>query len=289
MAKLWNKINMALDYDALLMNLLKVLTIIIGAMIIYVMVRIIIKRIFSISIKTRSIRLKDSIYIRKRQQTLEKLILSLWRYFIYIMTFLMILSLFGMNIQTILAGAGILGVIFAVGSQRLLQDFVDGFFNIFEDNISVGDYVEIDKVEGTIVDIGLRTIKIKSWTGEIHIVPNSKIGHMINYSLDNGKAIVDIKVDYTADVDRVYEILKGQFETIKKNNPNILTPLTILGVNKLDTIGYDVRITCETIKETHWSVQRYIRAELIKLFTQHRIDIGMNQIIIKDNQNQITT
>lgn len=272
-----------LDYEQIFETTLQMLGIIIGAIIVYYIVVLVIKRIFSISIRAKNLRIKDPLFIRKRQKTIEKIILSLWRYFMYFVTFLILLSVIGINIQTILAGAGILGVIFAVGSQRLLQDFLDGFFNVFEDNISVGDYVEIDKTEGTIIDIGLRTVKIKAWTGEVHIIPNSKIGHLINYSLDNGKALVEIKVDYSVDVDRVLEVIEGHLDTITANNDNILVRPKIMGVHKLDTIGYDIRMMCDTKKETHWSVQRYIRAELIKLFKNKGIAISINQIILKGN------
>jgi small conductance mechanosensitive channel len=219
---------------------------------------------------------------KKRKKTLEKITLSLWKYFTYIVTILVIFSSLGIDIQTIVAGAGVLGVIFAVGSQELLSDFFEGLFNVFEDNLSVGDYVTIDNVEGHIVDIGLRTVKIKSFTGEVHIIPNSKIGHFINYSLDNGKALVDIRIDYDVNLYDAIAAINKSLMIIRKSNANILTDPIIQGVNKLDTIGYEIRIICETIKETHWNVQRYMRGELMKTFKENNIKIGVNQIIIKD-------
>ena len=273
-----------IDVDLLLKNLTRVLVIISVAIILYYIVRLIIKRLFALSFKAKSFRNKNKVVMRKRQKTVEKILLSVWRYAVYFIVILFILGVYGINVQTLLAGAGFLGVIFAVGSQRLLQDFVDGVFNVFEDNISVGDYVEIDTVEGTIIDMSLRTVKIKSWTGELHIVPNSKIGHLINYSLQNGKAIIDIKIDYDISVKQVTDLLNSSFDSLRQSNPNIISKPIILGVNKLDSIGYDIRLSCDTIKETHWSVQRYLRAELLTLFTLNNIEVGMNQIIIKDQQ-----
>ncbi len=271
--------DIKIDYNEIMYRSIKVLFIIIGSIIIYYIVSLIIRRVFSLSLK--SIRLKHTAIIRRRQKTLEKIILSLWRYFVYFVSLLIILSTVGVDIQTILAGAGILGVVVAVGSQNLLKDFLEGFFNVFEDNLSVGDYVDVDDVEGNIIDIGLRNIKIKSFTGEVHIIPNSKIGHIINYSLDDGKALVDVIIDYDSDLDQTLKVIKASLIKSKEQNINILTEPNILGINELHKLGYEVRIMCQTVKETHWAVQRYLRQELMKAFKDENINIGMNQIKIK--------
>lgn len=277
-------ISLNIDYEEILFKILQVILIIICSMIIYYFFLFIIKRMFSVSFK--KFRLKNPTLINRRQKSIEKIILSLLRYSFYFVTFLIILSVIGINIQTILAGAGILGVVFAVGSQNLMKDFVEGFFNVFEDNISIGDYVEIDGVEGNIIDIGLRTLKIKSFSGELHIIPNSKIGHVINYSLDDGKALVDILVDYDVDLEKAIEVIKHTLVKIKEQNINIISNPIILGVNKLKELGYEIRIMCLTIKETHWSVQRFMRGEIMKAFKKENIAIGMNQIIIKEKQKE---
>ncbi|QVK18815.1 mechanosensitive ion channel [Mycoplasmatota bacterium] len=272
-------LKLNINYNNILIKILQVILILIATMISYYLIGIIIRRIFSLSLKT--IRFNRTELIRRRQKTLEKIVLSLWRYFVYFVTFLIILSTIGVNIQTILAGAGILGVVVAVGSQNLMKDFLEGFFNVFEDNISVDDYVVIDNVEGNIIDIGLRTLKIKSFTGEVHIIPNSKIGHIINYSLDDGKALVDILIDYESDLNKTMEVIKKSLLQIKEANTNILSIPLILGVNQLQKLGFEVRIMCQTVRETHWGVQRYIREELLKAFKKEQINIGVNQIKIK--------
>ena len=275
------KLPFKIDYEHISLKLLGIILIIIGSMLAYYILVFIIKRLFSLSFKR--LHFKNPYLIKRRQKSLEKITLSLLRYGFYFVAFLIILSSIGINIQTILTGAGILGVVFAVGSQNLIKDFVEGFFNVFEDNISIGDYVEIDGVEGRITDIGLRALKIKSFTGEIHIIPNSKIGHVINYSLEDGKALVDILVDYNVDLANALKVIEKSLKMIKDQNINIISTPTIMGVNKLQTIGYEIRIICLTVKETHWSVQRFMRGELMKAFKQEKIEIGVNQIKIRNN------
>ena len=275
------KLPFKIDYEHISLKLLGIILIIIGSMLAYYILVFIIKRLFSLSFKR--LHFKNPYLIKRRQKSLEKITLSLLRYGFYFVAFLIILSSIGINIQTILTGAGILGVVFAVGSQNLIKDFVEGFFNVFEDNISIGDYVEIDGVEGRITDIGLRALKIKSFTGEIHIIPNSKIGHVINYSLEDGKALVDILVDYNVDLANALKVIEKSLKMIKDQNINIISTPTIMGVNKLQPIGYEIRIICLTVKETHWSVQRFMRGELMKAFKHEKIEIGVNQIKIRNN------
>ena len=87
---------------------------------------------------------------------------------------LMILSNLGVNVSAILAGAGIVGLAVGFGAQSLVKDIITGFFIIFEDQFAVGDHVRIGQFEGDVEVIGLRTTKIKSWTGEVHIIAKWK-------------------------------------------------------------------------------------------------------------------
>ncbi|MGO4276642.1 mechanosensitive ion channel family protein, partial [Paenibacillus sp. TAF58] len=75
-----------------------------------------------------------------------------------------------MNIGPLLAGAGVLGLAIGFGAQSLVKDVITGFFIIFEDQFGVGDVIQIDSFKGTVEEIGIRVTRIKSWTGEVHII-----------------------------------------------------------------------------------------------------------------------
>src|SRR5699024_5251174 len=98
----------------------------------------------------------------------------------------------GLPIGSLLAGAGVAGLAIGFGAQNLVRDVISGFFIVFEDQFSIGDYVEVSGAEGTVEEIGLRTTKVQSWTGEQNVIPNGNITQVINYSIHNGLAIVDI-------------------------------------------------------------------------------------------------
>lgn len=112
---------------------------------------------------------------KRREDTLKKLIKSVVAYVVYFMALVMILEVFNFEIGPLLAGAGVAGLAIGFGAQNLVRDIITGFFIIFEDQFSVGDYVLAAGIEGTVEEIGLRTSKIVSWTGELNIVPNGNI------------------------------------------------------------------------------------------------------------------
>ena len=101
-----------------------------------------------------------------------KLLENTLAYVVYFSAILAILAEFSIDVKGLLAGAGVLGLAVGFGAQSFVKDIITGFFIIFEDQFSVGDYVKIGTAEGTVEEIGLRTTKIKAYGGEIHILPN---------------------------------------------------------------------------------------------------------------------
>ena len=107
---------------------------------------------------------------------------------------MMILEYCGIPIKGLLAGAGILGLAVGFGAQSLVKDIISGFFIIFEDQFSVGDYIKINPFEGEVLEIGLRTTKLKSKIGELHVIPNGSIIQVTNFSILNSVSIVDVTI-----------------------------------------------------------------------------------------------
>ncbi|MFW5865369.1 MAG: mechanosensitive ion channel family protein, partial [Candidatus Izemoplasmataceae bacterium] len=105
----------------------------------------------------------------RRKKTIAKVTLSIIKYFIVIVSFLIILALWGINVAPALAGLGILGLVVGLGAQQFINDLISGFFIIFEHHFDVGDVVEIDGFMGEVTDIGLKTTQVKNYKGEVKI------------------------------------------------------------------------------------------------------------------------
>lgn len=144
----------------------------------------------------------------RREATLSKLLDNILTYVVYFIAFMMVLSVLGIDVKALIAGAGVVGLAVGFGAQSLVKDVISGFFIIFEDQFSVGDHVRIGQFEGNVQAIGLRTTKLKSWTGEVHILPNGTILEVTNFSLNNSLAIIDVGISYEEDIEKAERVIR---------------------------------------------------------------------------------
>lgn len=110
-----------------------------------------------------------------RTRTIRFLLKNLVDAVLFLITLLIILSSWGVNIVPILTGAGVLGLAFSFGAQTLVKDIISGFFIILEDQFNVGDRVEITKLEGEVYRMTLRVTVLKDTKGNLIYIPNSQI------------------------------------------------------------------------------------------------------------------
>ncbi|NRK74326.1 mechanosensitive ion channel, partial [Salmonella enterica subsp. enterica serovar Typhi] len=140
---------------------------------------------------------------------------------------------FNIDVKALLAGAGIVGLAVGFGAQSLVKDIITGFFIIFEDQFSVGDQVRIGTYEGVVEEIGLRTTKIKGFTGEVNIIPNGSIIEVTNFSINNSKAIVDVSIAYQGDINRAEKVIQELIEKLPEQYEDIVGVPELLGVQNI--------------------------------------------------------
>lgn len=253
---------------------LKVVFIIIIASIVIKIAKKIIERIFSNNKKT-AVRIT-----KRREDTLRKLIENALVYVVYSIVILMILDTVGIPIATLLAGAGVVGLAIGFGAQSLVQDVISGFFIVFEDQFAVGDYVFISDVEGEVEEIGLRTTKIKDWTGERYVIPNGNISQVTNYSIHNGTPVVDVNIPYENDVYNAQEIIKSINKKVFNETDMFMTEPEIIGVQSLDVSHYIIRIISETSPGNQWAAERYLRGEIQSGLYNKGVDIPAPRLVM---------
>ena len=182
-----------------------------------------------------------------------------------------------MNISGLLASAGVLGLAVGFGAQSLVKDIISGFFIIFEDQFSVGDYVEIGATMGTVEEIGLRTTKISAYGGEIHIIPNGNITQVINYSINNSLAIIDIRIGYEVDINRAEILLEEFLTTLPIGYGGLIARPTLIGVQDLAVSEIVFRVTAETEPVMQWAFARKFRKDLKVFLDKHGIEITISK------------
>lgn len=216
----------------------------------------------------------------QRSATIGNLLKGFVKYLSVVIAVFLILSAWGVQTPTLLAGAGIIGLAVSFGAQSLMEDLFAGISLILEKQFKVGDIIQLDQFRGTVKDIGLRITKIEDLNGDILLINNSEIKNVINTSSSLSVSICDISIEYGADLEKIEEIIRANLENIRKNIPNIKEGPFYIGVDQLADSAVVVRVTAKTEEFNRQNVRRSLNRELKLLFDKHNINIPFPQLTL---------
>ncbi|WP_339148251.1 MULTISPECIES: mechanosensitive ion channel family protein [unclassified Sutcliffiella] len=220
----------------------------------------------------------------RRESTLLKLLQNVLTYVVCFVAFIMILDIVHIDVRALLAGAGIVGLAVGFGAQNLVKDIITGFFIIFEDQFSIGDYIRTGSFEGYVEEIGLRTTKIKSWTGELHILPNGSIVELTNFSIHNSVAVVDVSIAYEGKIDEAERVIRELLSELPVKYADMTEPPELLGIQTLGNSEVVLRIVCETVPMRHWFIGRSIRKEVKNRLDEAGIEIPFPRLVLYNRE-----
>lgn len=264
-----------------------IVCIILGAMIIVRIAKKMIKKAFEMRMNAPAMLTQQR---ERRYRTILKLLQSVISYVVYFSAILAVLSVMNVKVAGLLAGAGIVGLAVGFGAQSLVKDVITGFFIIFEDQFGVGDYIKISAIEGTVLEIGLRTTKIKGVSGEINIIPNGTILEVVNYSINNTMSVVDVSVSYNSDINKAERLIENYLSNLADLHEEIVTPPTLLGVQNVVGAEVTLRISVETLPMQQFAISRMIRKDIKELFDKNNIEIPYPKMMVyeRDQPRQET-
>lgn len=216
----------------------------------------------------------------KKQVTIIGLFRNFLKYFMGIVVLIIILGTYGVNTSALITSIGALGLIIGLALQDLIKDFIAGIFIIFDNQYNIGEIITINGFKGEVVSLGLKSTKIKSTNGEILIISNGKIIQVINHSIENSLAVVDIEVPYQVDVDKVLLTLNKLSTKISKNNDVLLKEIKVLGIIDLTSSGIKIRLTAETLPNKHYEIERQIRKEIKTSFDEENIEFSNKNMVV---------
>ncbi len=207
----------------------------------------------------------------KRLDTMCTLLISLFKYAVYIAAIIVSLSDI-LDLKAVLAAAGVGGVAIGLGAQSLIKDTISGFFILLEDQFAVGDLITIDNMTGTVERMEMRVTRLKNYTGDLYIIPNGEIKRVINHTRDNKMVIVDVPVAYSSNIAKVNDIAQTVCDEVKDEFTVFTEEPTVLGITELANNNMNLRIVAKTIPNEQWAVERRIRMKLKERFEENRLE-----------------
>jgi small-conductance mechanosensitive channel len=191
--------------------------------------------------------------------------------FIIFVAVLEVLPLFGFKLEPLLASAGVAGVAIGLAAQTIVKDCLNGVLILIEDQYNVGDKVRIAGVSGIVESLSLRKTLVRDGDGTLYIVPNSQITTVANLTRDYSVATINVSVDFSADPDKVMELLRDVAMSVR-NDPEykdvFLADPTLLGVDTIKGSQVIYPVQLKTIADKQWAAMRE---------TQRRIRIALEK------------
>ena len=182
---------------------------------------------------------------------------------------LMLLRELSIDVVPILTGAGIAGLAIGFGAQNLVRDVISGFFLILEDQVRVGDHARVNGVAGTVEQINLRTIVVRDVEGAVQVFPNGTISSLANLSKQFAYAVVDMRVAYIENMDRVMGTMR-EVGAAMQSDPAwgalVLAPLDVSGIESLADGAATIRVRFKTQPLNQGKVGAELRKRLMTAF-----------------------
>lgn len=255
--------------------------VILGAMLFFQLTKTITKRLF----KASSARMNNT-QRRQRVDTIRTLVVSIEKYVVIFVAIVIILSIFGVNVTSMVAGLGIMTAIVGLAFQDLAKDVIAGISLATENQFDVGDNVEIHGFRGNVISLGLKTTKIMSYKGNIKCIANRDITEVTNFSDKDGLAEVNVGVAYkhkSEEVEKAFDIVRENLAKNTMQNPALENSLGEMVVNGITDFGDSAimwRVSMPCKANTAIGIERAMRREIKSVFDKQGIEIPFPQVVV---------
>lgn len=193
-----------------------------------------------------------------------------------ILVALQITDILAIPVSSLVAPAAVIGAALGFGAQRIVQDLLAGFFIITEKQYGFGDLVQLtlgssNDAMGTVEDVTLRVTKLRTPEGEMYTIPNGQIMKSLNLSKDWARAVIDIPVPVSADLNQVNEVLHAVCDTADADpglSELLLDKPQLMGVESISLDNVNLRMVARTLPGKQFEVGRMLRLLVIAALTR---------------------
>lgn len=220
---------------------------------------------------------------QRRLATLQRVFGYIGNVVLAVVVVMLVLSEFGISIAPILATAGVAGLAVGFGAQSLVKDYFTGFVMLVENQIRVGDWVEVAGKAGLVEEVTLRYVRLRDFEGAVHFVPNGTIVAVTNRSRTFAYAVMDVAIGYRENVERVYLMLRDTAREMQSDPVfagKLLEDIEITGVDQWAESALMIRCRIKVVALQQWIVRREFLRRLKLRFDQQGVEIPYAQRVI---------
>lgn len=194
---------------------------------------------------------------------------------------MVLMGIFGISTSPLLTIIGVGTVALGIGAKDLVQDIINGFFIIFEDQYSVGDIVEICGYSGHVEELGLRCTKVRDFDGLLHIIPNSKIAIVTNKERGTVRGMIRFPISVEEKPSYVIALLEKELEPYSHHEKMVQGPL-VWGVTQNGREYNELTVVFYTAQGDQYDLEYEIRRKIIELMQREQIETSVVKNIIRE-------
>ena len=197
-----------------------------------------------------------------------------------IVAVLFIFTEWSINITSVLAGLGIAGLALGFAVKDSLSNIFGGISILLDKALQVGDIIEVGGTSGEVVDVGLRSTRIRTWDNELLIIPNGQLANseFKNWKKPNlnARIVIDFGVEYGAKHEKVKKIV---LDVIKKHKKILKEPSPLVRFKEMgdSALLFGAYFWVGDIADK-WSTKEDLVCEIYDTLNKHKIGIPFPQM-----------
>ncbi|MEX2368843.1 MAG: mechanosensitive ion channel family protein [Candidatus Paceibacterota bacterium] len=220
----------------------------------------------------------------QRTKTLQRVSTATVKVLIIVVTLMVLLSEFGLDIGPLLAAAGVAGVALGFGAQYLIQDIISGFFILIEDQYSMGDVICLNDTCGTVEEVTLRVTKLRDLDGVVHYIQNGQVKVASNMSQHFSRVNLNVGVAYESDIDEVVKVIDRVGRDLAADpewGKHVIEPPRFFRVDDLGDSAIYLKVLGDVKPGQQWAVTGELRRRLKNAFDDAHIEIPFPQRVMR--------
>lgn len=221
----------------------------------------------------------------QRTRTLGSVMKNFITWALIILGFILVLDTLGFSVTALVASAGVIGAALAFGAQHVIKDALNGMFMVLEDQLGVGDLVDLGEATGIVEEVGIRITKIRDVNGTLWSIRNGEVIRVGNMSHGWARIVLDIEIPYDSDLDQIQSLLLEASNEISGDpdwREKVLEEAEIWGLEAVTAEAMILRLVMKVQTSAKYPLARELRARVKQKLDGHGIKLpALNSVVLR--------